>query len=79
MKYIVFDHTEIIIFPALVSHDKMALRLPDKKPTSAGFVGKDGGKLVCYGRSESLDLESIPFDTTLLDCGIKETRGDYAY
>jgi hypothetical protein len=72
MKYIVFDHTEIIIFRALVSHDKMAFRFPDKKPTSAGFVGKDGGKLVCYGRSYTLDLGSIPFDSDLLNVGIKE-------
>jgi hypothetical protein len=74
VKYIVFDTVEIITFQPHIGHDKMAFRFPDKKPTSAGFVGWDNGKLVCYGRSESLGLESDPFDTRLLEVGIKELR-----
>jgi hypothetical protein len=74
VKYIVFDTVNIVTFPPHISHDKMRDRFPDMRPTSAGFVGKDNGKLVCYGRSESLGLESDPFDTRLLEVGIKELR-----
>lgn len=33
---------------------------------SAGFVRFEGGKAVCYGRSESLDMDSLPEDSELL-------------
>lgn len=79
MKYIVFDHVHMRTFFAPKSHVDEAACHPNEKPTSAGMIGWENGKLVCYGRSERLGIGSIPFDTTLLDCGIKEIRRDYAY
>jgi hypothetical protein len=79
MKYIVFDTVNIVTFPPHISHNKMRDRFPDMRPTSAGFIGWDRGKLVCYGRSESLDIGSIPFDSSLLEIGVKEMGVGYAY
>lgn len=80
MKYIVTrnlenDKEEIFIFPKSVNHDCMAEVLEMIKnqswgnwereprfPISAGFTD---GK-TCYGRSESLNLDSRPQDTELL-------------
>lgn len=80
MKYIVTRNLgngkeEIFIFPKSVNHDCMAEVLTHIKnqswdrwdreprfPVSAGFT--DGN--TCYGRSESLDLDSRPQDKELL-------------
>jgi hypothetical protein len=83
MKYIVTerltgDHEEeIFIFPNSVDHDCMAEMLGRIKnqswgnwervprvPISAGFVDPFG---TCFGRSETLDLDSREADTELLE------------
>lgn len=81
MKYIVVknmdsDKEEIITFPSSVNHDVMAqsvARMKDKAHgnwkrmtrdvVSAGFVGSS---LECYGRSETLNLDSRPADEMIL-------------
>lgn len=81
MKYIVTenqsnnDKEEIFIFDEAIHHDCMAEMLPyiknqsygnwvrqDRVPVSAGFY--DGKS--CYGRSETLDLDSRPQDINLI-------------
>lgn len=81
MKYIVFADKRgeeyIVVFPQSLSHFDIANNLStyrvttdivnDKwhrdnfKPISAGFIDSSG----CYGRSETLDLNSRPKDTEL--------------
>ncbi|MEQ8409109.1 MAG: hypothetical protein RKH07_12620 [Gammaproteobacteria bacterium] len=80
MKYIRTEDengtTEIFTFPITVNHDCMMESLSGIKnhtyhpwervrrhPVSAGFVDAAGN---CYGRSESLGLESSPKDTQIL-------------
>jgi len=82
MKYIVTKREEdeleeIFLFPRTVNHDCMAevlqsirnqkhgaWKIIHREPISAGFV--EGGK--CFGKSESLDLQSRPeLDTALLN------------
>ena len=83
MKYVVVRSPnfgeQLVVFPSTINHDAMAEALslirhgplrnwtrPDRLPISAGFT--DG--LNCYGRSESLNLDSrIPADTLLLKMG----------
>ena len=81
MKYVVVESDEqgeqMFIFPENVDHDRMAETLSSirhggrqwnriyRKPVSAGFT--DG--VTCYGRSETLDLNSRPADTQLLRTG----------
>ena len=82
MKYVVVDaegDEQLFIFPKTIDHDRFADVLNFikvghdrdwkriyRKPISAGFT--DG--VTCYGRSESLHLESRKQDTLLL-------RGQY--
>lgn len=78
-KYVVAKNEEgkeqIFIFPKEIRHDRFAEALeilkvgPDRNwrrgcynPISAGFTD---GK-TCYGRSETLNLDSRPEDTKLL-------------
>ena len=85
MKYVVVKSEEqgkqMFIFPKNIDHDAFAEVLsyikvgtPQnwnrayRKPVSAGFT--DG--VTCYGRSESLNLDSNLNDTTLLKNGGKE-------
>jgi hypothetical protein len=75
MKYITTQDEsgkhELFIFPQIINHDAMAEMLPDidhenneyRRSISAGFVDHNWK---CYGRSESLDLDSRPEDTELL-------------
>lgn len=81
MKYIVTQNEqgneEIFVFPNTINHDCMADALARIKtqmfsnwerqfriPIRAGFVSQN---LQCYGRSESLDLDSNPeLDNKLL-------------
>jgi hypothetical protein len=80
MKYICVENEkgehEIIMFPKTINHDVMAESVSRMKnqthgnwerewrtPISAGFVR---GDLQCYGRSETLDLDSRPEDTEIL-------------
>lgn len=81
MKYVVVKSDEcgeqLFIFPKSINHDDFAEPLSYikhraghganwervfRQPVSAGFT--DGVK--CYGRSETLDLDSRPQDTALL-------------
>ena len=80
MKYICMknDDGEIIItFPNSIDHDCMAEACREIKnqsrgrwrrvfrvPVSAGFVDRMGK---CYGRSETLNLDSRPVDTDILN------------
>jgi hypothetical protein len=80
MKYITTqqqdDKEELFTFPKTIDHDAMAEILRHiknrthgqwervyRKPISAGFVDQNW---VCFGRSESLGLDSRPEDTELL-------------
>lgn len=81
MKYVVVTCEEageqLFVFPHNVDHDEFASVLsyiktggvcwtrPVRMPVSAGFT--DGQH--CYGRSETLNLESLPEDTALLLSG----------
>lgn len=67
MKYIIFRHENIeypVIFPISMTHTDVAKYIP-MKPVSAGFV--DIASLVCFGRSESLNLSSREQDSKILD------------
>ena len=81
MKYVVVESDEageqLFIFPKGIDHDEFASVLsyikhggqnwtrPCRLPVSAGFT--DGAR--CYGRSETLGLESRKTDTELLQNG----------
>jgi len=79
MKYVVVDSDEcgeqLFVFPKSIDHDRFNEVLSDirhggdrnweriyREPVSAGFTD---GK-TCYGRSETLGLDSRPQDTALL-------------
>lgn len=71
------DKEEIFVFPKHIDHDRFAevlchIRTDDargqwqrmfRKPISAGFVSRTNK---CFGRSETLDLDSRPEDTKIL-------------
>lgn len=80
MKYITTcdddGKEEIFLFPKSINHDAMAEVLgriknqthgnwhrAHREPVAAGFVSADKK---CFGRSESLGLDSRPEDTILL-------------
>lgn len=80
MKYIVTRTEEgredIFVFPSEIHHDAMAEMIGriknqthgnwkriQRTPVSAGFVGPN---FTCYGRSETLNLDSRPQDTELM-------------
>jgi hypothetical protein len=85
MKYIVTQHEgieEMFVFPDTINHDCMAevisriknhshgnwKRVP-RRPISAGFITVEGE---CYGRSETLRLDSRgTTDTVLFDMECK--------
>lgn len=78
MKYVVVKdksgNEQIYIFPKQIDHDAFAevlshiktggrdWRREYREPVSAGFT--DG--VICYGRSETLDLECRPTDAEML-------------
>lgn len=69
MKYIVVvvDGIEMpVLFPWLMTHASMSLRFSGHT-VSAGFVAFDDGKLLAYGESVGLDLESREEDTQLIN------------
>jgi len=71
MKYI---RTEdgIIVFPMIIAHAEMKRSIGNRDILSAGFVKQDKDKkLVCFGRSESLNIKSDPEDTMILHIQIK--------
>lgn len=63
MKYVNHEDLGIVIFPNVTSHAKMA-RMLGGRITSAGFVDMGTGE--CFGRSETLNLNSDEKDTRLL-------------
>ena len=72
-KYVVLDYSAIhgetiFIFPESVTHKSFSLDMAATRPiVSAGFVHKSPmGKLHCYGRSESLGIDSRPGEDSLL-------------
>lgn len=82
MKYVVVNSDEfgdqLFLFPESVNHNDFAEVLSNikhgsyrnwnriyREPVSAGF--SDG--VICYGRSESLNLDSRKIDTVLLQTG----------
>lgn len=81
MKYVVVEDKsgseQLIVFPKVFDHDAFAdvlsyirvggsnWRREFRKPVSAGFT--DGKR--CYGRSETLNLNSRHVDTDLLQKG----------
>ena len=71
LKYVRFDNNEILLFPKVMVHRDVANGYCRGKPVSAGFCyfNENEGKWEVYGRSESLDLDSNPKDTNLLDNG----------
>ena len=79
MKYITTETDEgtreVFVFPNTINHDAYAesmyrlrnqthgdWRRIERTPVSAGFINSDGE---CYGRSESLNLESHEGDTEI--------------
>lgn len=79
MKYIVTEQDdgtkEIFVFSRDIDHDKMAISINriisgnklrwnriKRTPVSAGFVAQGE----CYGRSETLNLDSVESDRELL-------------
>jgi len=66
-KYIVFEDNgleDIVIFSILQTHNVMAHRLRFRA-ISAGFIRiSDDGEPVCYGKSESLRLDSRALEDT---------------
>lgn len=74
-KYIMFIDTQMhkqpFIFPKSFSHDVMAKAIGSNSeshmvPISTGFIGTDdNGNFVCYGRSETLNMEADPRDSII--------------
>ena len=71
-KYICIDYglagDTIFIFPEYVSHKEVADKMADIHTIlSAGFVRENvTGKLVCYGCSDSIGIESRPVEDTAI-------------
>jgi hypothetical protein len=63
MKYITLDNKFLYPFDPRINHKDFLATIasPDQVCTGAGFIKiePDGGP-VCYGRSESLDIDSNP-------------------
>ncbi len=65
-KYIKTEDGKFVLFSKVAVHRHVA-RLRLRSPTvSAGFVHSLSGQLHCIGRSESLNLDSLPEDTEQL-------------
>lgn len=89
MKYIRLEQLgkaqdTIVVFPMFISHNDMVdhLGLEKKDVFSAGFVRvdkpkkKDGNpEMVCYGHSESLDLQADKYDSRILNLQMHGRRG----
>lgn len=71
LKYINHSLLGIIIWPGMTDlfHSKMAdacNRVKQGKILSAGFVKIREGQAICYGKSESLQISSLPGDSALV-------------
>jgi hypothetical protein len=63
------DREVIYVFPAMVIHREFAenLMVPKSRWRGAGFVGRqENGVHFCYGKSESMNVDSRSEDTILL-------------
>jgi hypothetical protein len=71
MKYIMFatvNGDAGVMFPSTINHDDMAEMMRDAgDPMSAGFIKLVDGKVVIYGRSESLNIDSDPTDAAFFN------------
>ena len=80
MKYIVFRSSEgprVEIFGAPTSHADQAAAHPAWQPQAAGFVRfLDGGEVVCFGRSQSLNLAADPGDKALIEMLCRMNLGE---
>ena len=70
-KYIKFKDKTVVVFPPHISHDDIRIR-GCGEPVNAGFVsfgvGEDGKTgFGCYGRSETLKLESDSNDEKIIN------------
>ena len=70
MKYVVVqapDGEAPVLFPRAFMHSWVAGQLKPMEVVSAGFARTDGGRLLCYGKSESLKIAARPDrDSSLL-------------
>ena len=71
MKYIVFNETEVFLFPSPWDHDLVKQMVQSQRPglvpTSAGFVNTDEvGEVFCHRYSHSLNLKPHPGDQSLI-------------
>lgn len=72
MKYIIFEgrlHAEPLIFTTTQEHAELARVMEPTlgKPVSAGFLDLTLGEVSAYGRSDSLDIESRPEDSLIIN------------
>ncbi|HDY88978.1 MAG TPA: hypothetical protein ENH82_12805 [bacterium] len=71
MKYVRHKDFGIWLFPISssnrISHRTIAYRPGRDKIISAGFAELKNNQFVCFGRSESLNMESGESDTDLLN------------
>ena len=68
-KYVVFRKDLPVLLPPSMSHQDMKALEQNLGPiTSAGFIQVDSGGICCYGKSESLNVNSDPQkDTRLIE------------
>lgn len=68
-KYVMFADCFPVVFCIAIPHDDVARGI-NMKPTSAGFcdVSAEEGKIevICYGKSESLDLKPCGTDAKII-------------
>lgn len=64
LKYIMIDKMKYVLFCHAIQHvqmrDALAKEFGACNVTSAGFVEISDGSVYCFGRSESLDIDSDP-------------------
>lgn len=65
-KYIRCGEFGFILWPASFEAYHSHIGRFVENPISAGFVQFIDGKPACYGRSESMNLDSLPEDSDLL-------------
>ena len=68
LKYVRFPDLFIAIVSPTVNHAVVASQFGDAhgKPVSAGFVKIVNGKIICHGRSDTLDLGQLVDDEDLV-------------
>ena len=69
MKYLILqtqDGETPVIFPEFMYHDQLEEALEHDGVIAAGFIKLDKGKLVCFGESSSLGIESRKEDDVML-------------